>query len=85
MVTVGMCYEVLEGKEQIFEKAFASVIGAIQTTEEHRTSRLLRGVFAECSYGIISEWTSGDAFNEFIRLDEFARVVNRGKDQVFST
>ena len=29
MVTIGMYYEVLEGKEQVFEKAFASVLGAI--------------------------------------------------------
>ena len=35
-VTIGMYYEVLEGKEQVFEKAFASVLGAIQEAEEHR-------------------------------------------------
>ena len=55
MVTIGMYYEVLEGKELVFEKAFVSVLGAIQTAEEHRTSRLLRGVFAECSYVFMSE------------------------------
>ena len=37
MVTIGMYYEVLEGKEQFFEKAFTSVLGAIQTAEEHRS------------------------------------------------
>ena len=63
MVTIGMYYEVLDGKEQVFEKAFVSVLGAIQTAEEHRTSRLLRGVFAECSYVFMSKWTSEDAFN----------------------
>jgi heme-degrading monooxygenase HmoA len=85
MVTIGMYYEVLEGKEQVFEKAFASVLGAIQAAEEHRASRLLRDVFAERSYVIMSEWTSEQAFNDFIRSDEFARVVNWGKEQVLST
>ena len=79
MVTIGMYYEVLEGKGQVFEKAFVSVLGAIQTAEEHRTSRLLRGVFAGCSYVFMSEYNGEGAFNEFIRSDEFARVVNRGK------
>ena len=52
------------------------MLGAIQTAEEYRTSRLLRDVLAERSYVIMSEWTSEDAFNEFTRSDEFSLVVN---------
>ena len=66
-------------------KNFCQRIGAIQTTEEHQTSRLLRDVFAECNYFIMSEGTREEAFNESIRSDEFASVMNLGKDQVLST
>ena len=42
MITIGMYYEVLEGKEQVFEKAFASVLSALEGAEAHRASRLLQ-------------------------------------------
>jgi heme-degrading monooxygenase HmoA len=84
MVTIGMYYEVLEGKEEVFEKAFASVLGALQEADAHRSSRLLRDVFSERSYVIMSEWASEADFNDFIASEAFARVVNWGKEQVLS-
>ncbi len=85
MITIGMYYEVLEGKEQVFEKAFASVLSALEGAEAHRASRLLRDVFAERSYVIMSEWASEDDFNQFVASPEFVRVVNWGKEQVLAT
>ena len=53
MITIGMNYEVLEGKEEVFEKAFSRVLDAIKEAAGHRGSRLLCDVHAERSYVIM--------------------------------
>ena len=44
MVTIGMNYVVLEGKEEVFEKAFAHVLTRLEGADGHESSRLLRDV-----------------------------------------
>jgi heme-degrading monooxygenase HmoA len=84
MVTIGMNYEVLEGKEDIFEKVFASVISSLEAAEGHRVSRLLRDVHLPRSYVIHSDWDDEKAFDAFIASPEFARVTNWGKEQILA-
>ncbi len=84
MVTIGMNYEVLEGKEVVFEKAFASVISALNEADGHRVSRLLCDVHNKRSYVILSEWNDEEAFGTFIASPEFARVTNWGKEQILA-
>jgi heme-degrading monooxygenase HmoA len=84
MVTIGMNYEVLEGKEEIFEKSFTHVLGALKEAEGHEASRLLCDVHTKRNYVILSEWNNEEKFNEFLSSPEFARVVNWGKEQVLS-
>jgi len=85
MITVGMNYEILEGKETIFEKAFANVLEAMKTMEGHQRSFLYKDVNKSRSYLIISEWSDRNAFDAFIRSDRFAKVVNWGKEQILAS
>ena len=84
MVTIGMNYKVLPGKEEVFEKAFRNVLDVMRGTEGHGESHLYRDVADKSSYLIVSGWTSEDAFNGFIRSDRFAKVVSWGKEQILA-
>jgi heme-degrading monooxygenase HmoA len=84
MVTVGMNYKVLEGKEKVFEDAFTNVLKAMEADEGHQKSNLYKDVSDERSYLIVSDWNSEDAFNGFVRSESFAKVVNWGKEQILA-
>ena len=66
MITVGMNYEVIEGKEQEFESVFAKVLEVMKGMEGHGESHLYKDVADLNSYLIVSEWTSEKAFDDFI-------------------
>lgn len=84
MVTVGMNYQVIPGKEEVFERAFASVIGALQAAPGHDKSHLYRDVNNQQSYLIVSEWNDAQAFHDFIASDAFRKVANWGKEQILA-
>ena len=84
MITVGMNYHVIEGKQQDFEDKFAAVIDALNAAEGHTISTLWKDVSDGASYLITSEWTEEAAFTEFIRSEAFRNVTNWGKEQILS-
>jgi len=84
MVTIGMNYKVLPGKEETFENAFRKVVKAMEPIEGHSCSRLCRDVDDAHSYVILSEWKSRDAFDAFVASDAFKKVVNWGKEEVLA-
>jgi heme-degrading monooxygenase HmoA len=84
VVTIGMNYEVLPGKEGLFEEKFRSVIESFDTDAGHRASWLYRDVDAPGRYLIHSEWESRDAFLKFIRSDAFREVTNWGKERILA-
>ena len=84
MITVGMNYHVIAGKEQEFEDKFAAVIDALRAAEGHRSSTLWKDVSDSASYLITSEWSDEQAFTDFIRSDAFRAVTNWGKEQILS-
>ena len=84
MVTIGMNYKVLPGKGEIFEKACTGVIEAMNGMDGHSKSFLYRDVNDPQSYLIASEWSSEDAFNEFIQSDKFKSVINWGKESILA-
>jgi len=84
MVTIGMNYRVLPGKEDVFERAFKSVIEVMQKTDGHGASFLYSEVGKSGSYLIVSEWNEKSAFDAFIRSEAFARVTTWGKEQILS-
>ena len=79
MITVGMDYEVLEGKEQPFEKKFALVLEAMSQMPGHGHTHLYRNVFRERSYLVFSEWDTRRAFDDFVQSDAFSKVTGWGK------
>jgi heme-degrading monooxygenase HmoA len=85
VVTIGMNYTVLEGKEQVFEEACARVIETMAGIEGHTESRLFKEVGeVERHYLIVSAWSSEDAFRAFIASDAFKKVTNWGSQNILA-
>jgi len=55
-VTIGMNYEVLEGKEAVLENAFTNVVHAMRKIKAHEQSSLYKDVHNPPRYLIISQW-----------------------------
>lgn len=84
MVTVGMNYKVLAGKESVFENAFRGVLKLMGEMEGHQETHLYRDIDDPQSYLIVSEWNSKDAFDAFVGSEKFAQVTNWGKEQILA-
>tara|TARA_Y100001936_G_C16035951_1_gene648576 strand:+ start:311 stop:628 length:318 start_codon:yes stop_codon:yes gene_type:complete len=84
MVTIGMNYKMIPGKEKIFEDAFKAVLGVMKEMEGHSKSFLYKDVSDPQSYLIVSEWSEEEAFNDFMASDKFKSVVNWGKENILA-
>ncbi len=84
MITVGMNYRILPGKEKQFEDVFAAVLKVMGDMPGHGESHLYRDVFDAQSYVIISDWSDRHAFDSFIASDQFRSVANWGKEQILA-
>lgn len=84
MITVGMNYHVIAGKQRDFEDKFAAVISALNAAEGHTQSTLWKDVADDASYLITSEWSDEQAFRNFIQSQAFRDVTNWGKEQILS-
>ena len=83
MVTIGMNYFVIPGKEQVFEDACAKVVRTMDGIDGHETSSLYREVGeGEPVYLIVSRWQDEAAFKEFIASDAFKKVTNWGSENI---
>jgi heme-degrading monooxygenase HmoA len=80
-----MNYEVLPGKEQVFEDACARVIETMKGIDGHSESRLFKEVGdAKRLYLIVSVWQSEEAFRAFIASDAFKKVTNWGAQNILA-
>ncbi|MHC4859622.1 MAG: antibiotic biosynthesis monooxygenase family protein [Planctomycetota bacterium] len=70
MITVGMNYRVLPGKEDVFERAFGSVLEVMKEMEGHAESHLWRDV--------------GEPGQAFIGSEKFRKVVSWGGEQILA-
>jgi heme-degrading monooxygenase HmoA len=84
MITVGMNYHVIEGKQADFEGKFAAVLDALRAAEGHTHSTLWKDVADAASYLITSEWSDEAAFMSFIQSQAFKDVTTWGKEQILS-
>ena len=85
MVTIGMNYFVLPGKEEVFEAACAKVVETMRGIDGHDESSLYREVGeGDPTYLIVSRWANEEAFNDFIASDAFKKVTNWGKENILS-
>ena len=79
MVTIGMNYSVIPGKEKIFEDACAKVLETMKGIEGHDTSSLFKEVTdGDPVYLISSRWKDEQAFKDFIASDAFKKVTSWG-------
>lgn len=84
MITVGMNYKVIPGKEADFEQKFNAVLAALNEAEGHEASHLYQDVNDRSSYLIVSEWSDEKAFTDFIQSQAFRDVTNWGKEQILA-
>jgi len=85
MVTIGMNYSVLDGKEKIFEDACARVIETMGGMDGHSESRLFKEVGPDKrQYLIVSVCSSEDAIRAFIASDAFKKVTNWGSQNILA-
>ncbi|MFG0330992.1 MAG: antibiotic biosynthesis monooxygenase family protein [Phycisphaerales bacterium] len=84
MVTVGMNYEVIPGKDDAFVAMCDKVIEVMADMPGHQKTRLFRDVRDDHSYLIMSEWSDEDAFNAFIASDQFRQVTQWGQSNVLA-
>jgi len=85
MVTIGMNYFVVPGKESPFEGACAKVIDVMGTIDGHNESHIYKRVSTEQPvYLVVSRWENEGAFNDFIKSDAFKKVTSWGKDNILT-
>ena len=84
MVTVGMNYQILSGREKDFESVFTKVLEIMRGMNGHVKTHLYRDVSDASSYVIFSEWSSKPAFDAFINSQQFKNVANWGKEQILA-
>ena len=84
MITVGMNYHVIAGKQHDFEEKFSAVLDALKAAKGHTTSTLWKDVADDASYLITSEWSEEQAFTDFIHSQAFKDVTTWGKEQILS-
>ena len=82
MITVGMDYKIVPGKDEEFLAVFKKVVGLMAEMPGHATTHIYRDVEAEHDYLIVSEWTDQTAFEAFIASDRFKNVATWGKENV---
>jgi heme-degrading monooxygenase HmoA len=84
MITIGMNYKVLPGKEVSFERMFKNVLHSLQSIAGHGKSALYQDVTERQSYLIVSEWNSEEAFHAFVQSDKFRGVVDWGQENILA-
>ena len=83
MVTIGMNYFVIPGKEQVFEDACKKVVETMEGISGHEASSLYREIGdGDPTYLIVSSWQNEQAFKDFIASDAFKKVTNWGAENI---
>lgn len=85
MTTIGMNYEILEGKDQPFEKKFAKVLEVMQDVPGHVKTHLYRDAYKKRSYLVVSEWETRETFDAFVASDVFRATTAWGGSSILAT
>jgi heme-degrading monooxygenase HmoA len=76
MFTIGLGYEVIEGKQADFEAGFERMQRLMQLSPGHQHSRLYRDVAGRCTYLIVSQWKTQALYESFIGSPQFRGIVD---------
>jgi len=82
MVTVGMNYRVVPGREVDFERVFDGVVKILSEELHHVSTRLYRACEGGADYLILSEWSDRAAFEGFVGSEAFGRITSWSLDGV---
>jgi len=85
MTTVGMNYEVREGKAKAFEKQFVRVLEVLRTLPGHVSTYLYLNAFQPQCYVVLSEWEKREDFDRFVGSDAFRAVAAWGEANILAT
>ena len=85
MTTIGMNYEIREGKQAPFEKKFVQVMAAMQSVPGHVRTNLYRHAFKDRSYLVVSEWESRETFDSFVASETFRAVTSWGEANILAS
>ena len=84
MITIGMNYKILPGKEDNFERMFKNVLSSLQAVTGHGKSALYKDVTDFQSYLIVSEWDSEEDFNAFVQSEKFKQTIYQKPEMAFA-
>lgn len=86
MVTISMNYQVLEGKEDVFEGACRKMLEVMGEADGHDDSQVYRRVDGgeNAQYLIVTRWSDQDAFDRFVASDTFKKVTSWGLSEVLA-
>ncbi|RJP35911.1 MAG: antibiotic biosynthesis monooxygenase [Phycisphaerales bacterium] len=84
MITVGMNYDIIPGREAEFEQVFSKVLGVMGRMPGHSHTELYRSVGRPNCYLIHSEWSDQAAFDAFIASEQFRNVADWGKREILA-
>jgi heme-degrading monooxygenase HmoA len=84
-----MNYQVLPGKEAVFEAACDRVIEAMGGAAGHDESQIYKRVDGHvegkpAEYLIVSRWNDEAAFDAFVRSDTFKKVTTWGRENILA-
>lgn len=82
MITIGMNYHVIPGKESQFKTAYEAVANVLAKADGHEESKLFSDCYEPNKFLIISEWKDQNAFQAFITSDAFRSVTNWGASEL---
>ncbi len=82
MVTVGMYYDVIPDKAELFTTKFREVIALLDTMAGHKATYLYQRVDDPFSFAVLSEWDDRQAFVDFVSSETFRQVTSWGREQV---
>ena len=83
MITVGMSYRVIPGKEETFKKAFPRLHEIMKKMPGHLKTRLYFEIGDEESFLVATAWESLDAYHAFIRSPEYDEIT-LGREKVLA-
>jgi heme-degrading monooxygenase HmoA len=85
VVTIGMNYQVLPGKEEVFEGACRKVLEVMGEASGHDRSQIYRAIEGSpAEYLIVSRWSDEAAFQSFIQSEAFKKVTSWGLANVLA-
>ena len=82
MTTIGMHYDVIEGKENTFVKAFLNTMNVMKSLPGHLETRMFEDVEKKGSFVILSQWQNKEDFDAFIQSDAFKQTVTWGRENI---